>query len=40
MSRGNLVKRWLSSVSRALHLDRHSVYINARDMQRIYARAK
>jgi len=38
--RSNLVKRCLSSVSRALHLDRVSVYINARDMQRIYGRAK
>jgi 2-polyprenyl-3-methyl-5-hydroxy-6-metoxy-1,4-benzoquinol methylase len=40
ISRSNLVKRCLSSVSRALHLDRFSIYINARDMQRIYGRAK
>jgi 2-polyprenyl-3-methyl-5-hydroxy-6-metoxy-1,4-benzoquinol methylase len=40
ISRSNLVKRCLSSVSRALHLDRFSVHINVRDMQRIYGRAK
>ena len=40
ISRSNLIKRCLASVSRALHLDRCSFYINARDMQRIYARAK
>jgi 2-polyprenyl-3-methyl-5-hydroxy-6-metoxy-1,4-benzoquinol methylase len=40
ISRSNLVKRWLDSMSRTLHLDRFSAHINARDMQRIYARAK
>jgi len=40
MSRSDWVKRCLAWLSRTLHLDGFSVYLNARDMQRIYARAK
>jgi SAM-dependent methyltransferase len=40
ISRSNLVKRWLYSMSKTLHLDRHSIHVNVRDMQRIYGRAK
>ncbi len=40
ISRSPRVLRWLQSVSRVLHLERISLYINVRDMQRIYGRAK
>ena len=39
ISRSGRIKRWLSWLSSALRLDRLSVHINARDMQRMYARA-
>jgi len=38
--RNNRVKKWLSSLSTAFRLDQVRVHVNARDMQRIYGRAK
>jgi hypothetical protein len=34
------MKRWLASISATFHLDKFRVYINVRDMQRLYGRAK
>ena len=40
VTRSDTLKRWLSSLSVALHLDKFRVHVNARDMQRFYVRAK
>jgi SAM-dependent methyltransferase len=40
MLRSDRVKRWLNAVSQKLRLEKFSVHLNARDMQRLYARAK
>jgi len=40
IARSARMKRWLASISATLHLDKFRVYINVRDMQRVYGRAK
>jgi 2-polyprenyl-3-methyl-5-hydroxy-6-metoxy-1,4-benzoquinol methylase len=40
ITRSDRIKKWLSRLSAALHLDKFCVYINARDMQRMYGRAR
>jgi 2-polyprenyl-3-methyl-5-hydroxy-6-metoxy-1,4-benzoquinol methylase len=40
MMRSARVQTWLSKLSANLHLDKFRLYLNARDMQRVYARAK
>jgi SAM-dependent methyltransferase len=37
--RSERIKRWLASISAALHLDKYRVHLNLHDMQRIYGRA-
>jgi SAM-dependent methyltransferase len=39
ITRSSIMKRWLASLSTALHLDKVRVHVNARDMQRLYVRA-
>jgi SAM-dependent methyltransferase len=34
------IKKWMASISTVLHLDRIIVYLNVRDMQRMYSRVK
>jgi len=40
ITRSARMKRWLASLSTALHLDQFRVHVNARDMQRMYVRAR
>lgn len=40
ITRSERMKRWLRAASAALRLDRFRVHINARDMQRVFCRAK
>jgi SAM-dependent methyltransferase len=40
MSRSDWIKRWLSRFRTALHLDRVCVYVNVKDMQRVYSRVR
>lgn len=40
ITRSARMKRWLASISAALHLDKFRVHVNARDMQRVYGRAR
>jgi SAM-dependent methyltransferase len=39
VSRSSIIQRWLARLSRTLRLDKVRVYVNVRDMQRLYARA-
>ena len=40
ISRSDAVKRGVAQLSRKLRLERTHLYINARDMQRLYSRAE
>jgi SAM-dependent methyltransferase len=40
ITRSERMKRWLTAVSAALHLDRFRVHLNVRDMQRLFCRAR
>jgi 2-polyprenyl-3-methyl-5-hydroxy-6-metoxy-1,4-benzoquinol methylase len=40
ISRNQRVRHWIESISAALHFDKIRLHVNARDMQRIYCRAK